>query len=437
MLFVLSLVGIAVVAFLVLAISLYRVVEPNKAHVLVVAGGGRKVYHPAKDGSKSAYFFIPILMKRIIVSLENVKHEINEIILHDSEMAPFSCDITCWFKITNPDLAAEKLDVDDDGSVMASIRETLNAQIQGVARASAMGQEVVGLMKDRTKFASDVFQTVNGDLDEWGVQLVKLEIIDFRDSTDSHVIQDYQDRRKSQVQSMTRQEVAKQNKEAEIAEADAKQLAGIKMAESDREIEKADIERKKQVAMASQEAEKKITEQVELVNAQKVKAKRTLDVGNAAVVKEATIEQAEGEAAAILKKGQAEADVTLAKGTADANVIEKTGVARATIIEKTGLAEATAKDKMAKALKEFNDAGITLEQIRGYVEIQKSKYENLGRALASANVNLVGGADGGNIMGFDLNAETGAGLAQMMQVFTKITGKDPVETVKEIASTIK
>lgn len=436
MIFILFAVGI-VVGLILLALSLYRVVEPNKAHVLVVAGGGRKVYHPAKDGSKSAYFFVPIIMKRIIVSLENVKHEINEIILHDSEMAPFSCDITCWFKITNPDLAAEKLDVDEDGSVMASIRETLNAQIQGVARAAAMGQEVVKLMKDRQTFATDVFNTVNGDLDEWGVQLVKLEIIDFRDSDGSHVIQDYQDRRKAQVQSMTRQEVAKQTKDAEIAEAEAKQAAGIKTAEANREVEKADIERKKQVALASQEAEKKITEQVELVNAQKVKAKRTLDVGNAAVIKEATVEQAEGEAQAIFKRGKAEADVVQAKGEAEANIIEKTGLAKASIIKETGLAEATAKDKMADALKKFTDAGITLEQIRAYVEIQKSKYENLGLAMSKANVNLVGGADGGNIMGFDLNADTGAGLAQMFQVFSKITGKDPVETVKDIAATVK
>ena len=64
-----------------------------------------------------------------IVSLENVKHEINEIKLHDKMVAPFKCDITCWFKITNPELAAEKLDVDANGNIMESIKDTLNAQV--------------------------------------------------------------------------------------------------------------------------------------------------------------------------------------------------------------------------------------------------------------------------------------------------------------------
>lgn len=428
--------GLFVLVGIVL-LATYTVVEPNKSHVLVVMGGGRKVFHPAKTGSASSYFYIPFIMKRIMVSLENVKHEINNIILHDSEMAPFECDITCWFKITDPNLAAEKLDVDDDGSVMESIRDTLNAQVQGIARAAAMEQEVIKLMKDRQTFATDVFNTVNGDLDEWGVQLVKLEIIDFRDADGSRVISDYQDRRKAQVNSMTRQEVAKQNRDAQVAEAEASREAGIATAESNREVEKADIERKRQVALASQEAEQKITEKVELVNAQKVKAKRTLDVGSAEVVKEATVQQAEGEAQAIFKRGKAEADVVQAKGEAEANIIQKTGLAKAAIIKETGLAEATAKDKMAEALKKFNEAGITLEQLKAYVEIQKSKFENLGKALAGASVNVVSGGDGGNIMGFDLNAETGAGIAQMLNAFTKVTGKDPVDTIKEIAQTVK
>ena len=39
-------------------------------------------------------------------------------------------------------------------------------------------------------------------------------------------------------------------------------------------------------------------------------------------------------------------------------------------------------------------------------------------------------------MGFDLNSETGAGLAQMMQAFTLATGKDPLETVKEVVKSV-
>lgn len=33
------------------ALNFYVVVEPNKAHVVVFMGGGRKIYHPAREGA--------------------------------------------------------------------------------------------------------------------------------------------------------------------------------------------------------------------------------------------------------------------------------------------------------------------------------------------------------------------------------------------------
>lgn len=210
---------------IIIAINFYTVVEPNKAHVIVAFSSGRKIYHPSMDKKKSAYFYIPMFMRRIIVSLENVKHEINNIELRDNKFAPFKCDITCWFKIANPDFAAEKLDVDKEGNIMDSIRETLNAQVQGVVRAAAMKQEIMELMQDRTTFGKSVFEEVNGDLDEWGVQLVKLEIIDFSDLDQTHVIKDYEARREAEISSVTRQTVAKNDQEAQVKEAEAKKIS--------------------------------------------------------------------------------------------------------------------------------------------------------------------------------------------------------------------
>ena len=129
----------------------------------------------------------------------------------------------------------------------------------------------------------------------------------------------------------------------------------------------------------------------------------------------------ETEAEAVFKKGKAEADVVNAKGTAEASVIKE-----------KGLSEAIAKDKMAEALKKFNEAGIKLEQLKAWVEIQETKFSNLGLALKDANVNLVSGGEGGKIFGFDLDAKGGAGLAQMVKAFESVTGKDVKKTIKKI-----
>ncbi len=408
--------------------KMYTVVEPNEAHIVVFMGKGRKVYtpHVDKTGDKvsTAYFFIPFLMKRIILPLSNVKMEIPSFELNDTKMAPFTCEVTCWFCIEKPDIAVEKLNI-QTGAFGDVIRDVLEEQVRGIARAAAMKQEILEIMRDRKTFGDGVVNEVNGALEAWGLEIVKLEIVGFSDSEGSTVIKDYEDKRKSQIRADSRKEIANQNKDAQIVEAQALKESGIAKTESNREIEKAVVEKEKQVKMAVQDAEAEVAKKEEEANVQKVEAHRKITVGKASVEKEATVEKATGEAEATLKKGRAEADVVEAKGTAEA-----------TVTEKKGLAEAIAKDKMAEALKKFNEAGITLEQLRAWIEVQKSKYENFAKALSNADINIVSGDKGGNILGFDMNAEAGAGLAQMLKAFEKITGKNVKAVVKDVISNV-
>lgn len=404
-------IGIAVVLFLVvaLAIHFYTVVEPNKAHVVVAFGGGRKIYHPSRDGSKSAYFFIPIFMQRIIVSLENVKHEINNIELWDSQMAPFKVDITCWFKINNPDFAAEKLDVDSEGSVMESIRATLNAQVQGVVRAASMKQEILELMKDRTNFGKSVFQEVNGDLDEWGVQLVKLEIIDFSDMEGSNVIQDYEARREAEISSGTRIIVAEKDQLAKIKEAEAKEAAETARIKADREIEMRDLEKKETTGVRDQSAQLKIAQQTEKANEQQVKADKTALVGDAKNQAEAKIALAEGEKTSTIRLAEGQAQEVELKGKADA-----------TVIENTGTAEAVAVEKKAEAQKKFVDVSKDIEMAKIAADIQKVKFTSMAEAIKEADVQII--SKDMSFLGF--GAETGAGLGVAIENLQKNSDVD-------------
>lgn len=434
-------IGIAVgivILLILLGLQFYVVVKPNQAHVVVFMGAGRKVYSPsaraAADGQKysTAYFYIPILMQRIIVSLENVKHEINEIELRDLNVAPFKCDITCWFKITNPDLAAEKLDVDEDGNIMNSIRETLDAQVQGVTRASAMGLEVIDLMRDRKTFGKEVFEQVNGDLDEWGVQLVKLEIIDFSDTSDSHVIQDYEKRREAEIESETRKTVAHQNKEAEIKEAEARKASEQARIESEQAISLRDLDRDEKVGMREQDARLKVAMQQDKANERQVAAERTLTVGQSDYKAEAKEIEADGDARASIKKANGSAEGIKLEAKAKAEATRQQGTAEADIVAKKGEAEAKAIDKKAEAQKKFQDASKDVEFAKIAKDIEVSKYMYLGKALEQANINIV--TDDIEFMGF--GAKQGAGLGALLKNLQESSGMDLTKLTEQVKKAV-
>ena len=141
--------GILVLVIVVVAFMSYTIVDPNEAHIVVTMGSGRKVYSPHvdKDGNKlsTAYFYFSSLMRRTILPLANVKLEIDKFSLKDSLVAPFFCEVVCWFRISEPDIAVEKLDI-NDGDFDDAVKQTLEAQVMGIARAAAMKQEILEIM---------------------------------------------------------------------------------------------------------------------------------------------------------------------------------------------------------------------------------------------------------------------------------------------------
>lgn len=406
--------------------SHYVVVDPNKAHVVVSRGGGRKIYHPSQAGSPSAYFYIPLIMRRIIVSLENVKQEIQGIELRDMNFAPFKCDIVCWFKISNPELAAEKLSVSADGDIVDAIQQTLSAQVQGVTRAAAMKQEILDLMKDRTKFGISIFGEVNGDLDEWGVQLVKLEIIDFSDIGESHVIADYEKRREAEIESTTRQAVAQQTQLAEVKEAEATNIANQAKIKADEEVKMRGIDRDQAVGTRQQLARVTVAEQAQKANAQEVEAEKAKVLGEAQYNADATVITAEGEAKARVKQSEGEKNSQIMTATGNASAIKLKAEADSEAINKTGTAEALVVEKKADAQKKYTDASKDIEMAKIAADIQKTMYISFSQALEKANLQII--SPDMKFLGF--GAEEGAGLGVMIENLQKKSGIDIQKVVE-------
>ena len=412
--------GALLIAFVLFFLSTYKVIEPNEAHVITFMGGGRKTYCP-KDviekekndngevsrtiihRKKTAYFYIPFLMKRMILPLTNVKMEISDIHLNDMQVAPFICDVITWINIENPIIASERLT--EGANKFQSLKEDLVNIVQAVARTTSMKQEILDILRDRETFSTAVFKEVEPLLEEWGVRLVNLEVNDIRDdeSKSSNVIKDYESIRKSEINSLSRQKTSEMEKKAIVVEQLNAKESAIATAEAQEKSQLADIAREESVQISNQKKEMSIAKAAELANFQKIEAHRTLEVGKAKVSKESAIETANGEAEAIRIKGEKESDVIKLKGIAEGSAIEA-----------KGLAEATAKDAMAEALKKFNDAGISLEKLKAFIEVQTAKWKAYGMVAEKANIKIVNSGKGADLFGIPMNAETGADLGQML-----------------------
>lgn len=399
---------IAAVAVLILVMfffSTYTVVPNNQAHVVVFMGGGRKIKTPVMgDGGKgkTSYFYIPFLMKRSIMPLTNVKLDIKDIHLNDIQVAPFVCDVVTWLHIADPIKAAERLNF--VSGAFDSLHEDLTAIVQAIARASAMKQEILDIMRDRATFSKGVSSEVDIVLNSWGVQLVNLEINDIRDQANSSVIANYESMRKAAVQSVARIEISKRDREAVTVEQDNRRLAETAKADSEKAFQVKQIERDQTIGISTQQKEQAVATAEAVTNETKIKALRVATVGQASVQREAAITVAEGEGEAIRIKGEKNAAITTLQGTAEGNAIEA-----------KGLAEAKAKDAMAEALKKFNEAGISLEKIKAWVEVQKAFAGAYGEIASNAQIKVVTSGKGGNILGLPMNAETGADIGQLIE----------------------
>lgn len=411
---------IAVAVLFVLFLATYKVIGSNEAHVLVVMGFGRKIMSPVpSEGvkAKTAYFFIPFLMKRYIMPLTNVKLNVEDIHLNDVQVAPFVCDVVTWLHIQDPVKAAERLDFTKD--VFAGLHQDLTAIVQAIARAAAMKQEILDIMRDRATFSKSVSAEVDVVLKEWGVQLVNLEVNDIRDKDESEVIANYELMRKAQVESQARIEVATRNREAVEQEQDNRQKSEVATANAEKTFTTAQIEAAAAIGIANQEKDQRIASAEKVTNATKVEALRVTQVGQAEVQKEATIVDATGRGEAIRIEGEKAADVVKLTGAADASAIEA-----------KGLAEATAKLKFAEALQKYNDAGLGIEKLYAWRDVQKAFADAQGKIASNAEIKLVTSGKGTRIFGMDVNAESGADMGQFLE------GMD-VENMPDLVNLVK
>jgi uncharacterized membrane protein YqiK len=275
--------------------------------------------------------------------------------------------------------------------------------IEAVARNSSMKMDVVNIMKDRDKFSQIVKDEVAPILKaEWGIKIAGLEVIYFRDIEGYTVIKDIEARQAKLIETETRKQLADYEKNATIVEAIANQEKESQKAEAEETYRIRQIQKDQKIGQSEQEKQQEIARATQQANKQTIEANRVLTVGQADINKQATVVQAEGEAQANIKKAEGQSQYT-----------KLTGFAEADVNKQKLLAEAEGTEKKALALKQYNEAGLSLEVIRANQAIKQAQFAALSEGLKVAKINLVTSGES-NILGIPVSAETGADLGAML-----------------------
>jgi len=411
-------------------VFIQKVVPRDKAVVVNYAWSKQSaVYSPKQPFNKSSYARWPFLTEVIEIPLANIEFEFDARKLNDVHLAPFNCTIACWISVEDPSLVVEKVDLEvsaeDQGGFKGSVKAMLGNQIISTARSVAANLDLeTDLIKNRKSLSDPVEEQINGDLEAWGLKLVKLDILDFTDAEESTVIQDLESIRQAEINAQSRKAVSENDRNARVVEADANREASEKEAEAKKKIELANIEQRKATQIADENSKLEVAEQQKLANLKQVEAEKELEVGKATNKALALAEEAKGKKDAQILEAQAQAESTKQIAEAEAEKISKIGQAKAEAIEKE--AEAQAK---------FDQAGMELQNLNAWKEVTIAIYTAQAEALGKADtkINFISGGKGDrtNLFGLSLDANSGAQIGQFAESLKNTSPKELGDLVKQ------
>lgn len=393
-------------------LGLYRIVPVNEAHIRILHN--KKEIFSARSG-KSAYWFIPFITKLHKLPLCNLPIPVNDIKLNDKNMAKFVCDIMCFVVIDNIDLAVERLTLTNTthqfGFDFQRLIEDMRAVLESISRTTTTKQSILDIYMDRTSLDAAITKEVEAVFPKWGIKLVDLELKDIKDAAESTIIADIE-----------RKVAAEIHRDAEIRIANTTKESEMVKAATQEEYMKRQIERDQAVGIARQQAELSIAEKQREANMQTVEALRVTEVGRAEINKQRIEQDALAQGIKYAKEAEGESKKITSIGDAEAHVIKAKKVA-----------DAEGTEKLAEAMKKFDDQALSVKLIDVQRDVFLEKYRALSTAVSKANIKwILSGAEGQNFFGLNLNAEGGAQLEQ----FAKEAGIS-LDKVKELAAVIK
>ena len=413
---------VALIALGLLLAVLFRVVVPtNEVHIVQSA---KKTMSYGKDtGNGNTYYKFPSWMPLIgvttialPVSVFAIKIDSYE--AYDLGRLPFVLDLTAFFRVSDSNLAAQRVEN------FADLKLQLSNIIQGSVRAILSSRKLEDILQIRSELGDDFTKAVGNQLKNWGIDPVKnIELMDIRDSGGSQVIKNIMNKKISLIEKESRIEVANNKKDADIAEIEAQQLTEVRSQEAKKMIGLKTVENEREVAISQEQANQLVKDQEKITQEKQMEVERVRQVRQAEITKETEIVKAEQEQKkieidALARKNaqirQAEANkenqILVAQGDKEkqflaaaallemkdkeAQGIAKIGTAEAEALRLKELAPINAQIELAKEIGENQGYQTYLISIR-QIEANQAIGIEQAKALTAADLKII--ANGGDV----------------------------------------
>ncbi|CZE48248.1 SPFH domain-containing protein [Campylobacter geochelonis] len=457
-----SSVAIAMLVIIVICIIIpmlfRRVVETNEVHI--VQSADKTVSYGKDTGNGNSYYefpsWVPIFgVTKIVLPVSVFSIKIEDYEAYDLGRLPFVVDITAFFRISDSNLAAQRVSSFDELNIQ------LTNIIQGSIRSILSSRVLEDILQIRSELGEDFTTAVKGQLESWGIEPVKnIELMDIRDSNGSQVIFNIMEKKKSLIEKESRIEVANNLKEAQIAEIEAIQAKEVKQQEANKIVGLKTVENEREVAISDEQAKQLIKEQQKITQEKQMEVVRVTDVKTAEIKKQVEIVKAEQEQQkieidALARKNakirdaeaQKENQILIAQGDKEQQFlaaaallemkdkesqgIHKIGSAEAEALRLKELAPVNAQIELAREIGEnqgYQTYLISIKQIEATRDIGLEQ----AKALSNADLKIIANegnvSDGMNKIQDVLSSKGGTNLAAMLEGLSQSEiGKQVIE----------
>lgn len=399
--------------------QLRKVVPTNEAHVVQKWSSSVPYGKWFKWGN--VYFSWPAWVPVVWISVQRLPLSIfdlqlNDYKAYDSGKVPFQVDITAFFEIQEPEVAAQKVET------ISELRNQLNETLKWVVRKVLASKDIVDIMESRTEIKDEFYNQVFGAVKSWGIKLQNVEFMDIRDADGSQVVTNIMMKKRSQIESESQIEVAenqkmaiieKENKDSEarsaaaaaksradIIASDAQRDAELKVIENEKLTQNQEIEKERVLAVQKEEAKQKLYEAEKTTKEKELAVKQVEEEKNAEIAKsielikadeqkQKVIIDAEAEKEEIRLKAEADKEKVELFSQAEKTKIESIGIAEAKKLDYIGTAEAKNKTQMAEALNSFDKEA--LDFMKKELDVNLSEIVDLekAKALSKADVKVI------------------------------------------------
>ncbi len=416
------------VLVIIIPLIFRRIVDTNEVHIIQSANKTKSYGKSTANGN--VYYEWPtwvpkVGISKIILPVNNFQLQLQNYNAYDKDRVPFVVDIVAFFRISDSNLAAERI------ASFEQLQEQLTLILRGAVRSLLASAHIDEIMLNRAEFGIKFTDAVKEQLTQWGVETVKaIELMDVRDETGSQVIHNIMAKRKSAIESESRKEVAKNMKEAQTAEIEATREVQVNAQMAEQSIGEKTAQKEKAIGIAREIAKQEITEQARLTKEKDMAIIQVQTVRQAEITKSANVVKAEEnkQVLVVQAEGEKQRTITIAEGKLEeakrnAEGVQVEGLAKAEAEKAMQLAPVQAQITLAQEIgsnEKYQEYLITIRAVEANQAVGIKQAE----ALKEAEIKVI--ANTGNPV---------EGVKNVMDLFSSKGGTDIGAMLEGLAQT--